>query len=155
VCYAIHRPAWWWRWNDWLQCNCCILLATPWKNSVPFPASLPLNVQDKGEQEWSGQSFYQLEAEGLGTVLEVGGSKGTNIVRLCTFMHYARFCVVLAVWVSESWCSRSEGGPCETVQETSHVQYLTHTICTLLEAEDQIVSTCAFTRTLLSCTFNS
>lgn len=47
----------------------------------------------KGDKDGALRAFCQLEAEGLGTVLEVAGSKGTNTVRLCTFVQYARFCI--------------------------------------------------------------
>ena len=67
--------------------------------------------RNKGNKDGAVRAFYQLEADGLGTVLEVGGSKGTNTVRLCTFMQYVRFCIadrlflffiLLAIRVSES-----------------------------------------------------
>ena len=34
----------------------------------------------QGNKEGAIRAFYELEAEGLGTTLEVGGSKGTALV---------------------------------------------------------------------------
>ena len=36
----------------------------------------------RGNKDGAVRAFYQLEAEGLGRIMEVGGSKGTAVVRM-------------------------------------------------------------------------
>ena len=63
----------------------------------------PLLAQKKfrkwGNKEGAIRAFYQLEAEGLGTTLEVGGSKGTALVwSACHFVHMISIGALLQQW---------------------------------------------------------
>ena len=55
-------------------------LQLPGKTLYLTPLLAQKKFQKRGNKEGAIRAFYQLEAEGLGTTLEVGGSKGTALV---------------------------------------------------------------------------
>ena len=57
----------------------CLLL--PGNTLYLSPLLCLKKFRKKGDKDGAVRAFYQLEAERLGTVLEVGSSKGTNTVR--------------------------------------------------------------------------
>jgi len=46
------------------------------ENLVPYPFTCREKFPKRGNKDGAVQAFYQLEAEGLGRIMEVGGSKG-------------------------------------------------------------------------------
>ena len=57
-------------------------LNLPGKTLYLTPLLAGKTFRKRGNKDGAVRAFYQLEAEGLGRIMEVGGSKGTAVVRM-------------------------------------------------------------------------
>lgn len=57
-------------------------LLLPGRTLYLTPLLAQKKFRKKGNKDGAVRSFHQLESEGLGKTLEIGGTKGTSLVRI-------------------------------------------------------------------------